>query len=307
MAAGACWFGSAWLSGWMHDAPALITLPLGMVLYGGLAWLFMSQEPAPTAQPKTGEPKSRAAQRENTKQKRAGMLGSGGLRWAAAVLGLGLLAHVGLSWHLGDYAREPYAPLKAPLPAFPVQLDPATGELWQGTDFPGVETFRTRLPYSADSFVWRVYQTPGRPPISLYLVYSPLGEDRNHHPEVCLREVAGVPEDRAGRAVVFLDAQRPVQRFRFKTSPIQTITVYYWHYTLPPSDGAEPSGLQKLHRHSRPAPSVTAQVSLNGDEDEVKRIEGTFLRHIDALLRQEHLPAGVVQGCERKPVLVLGK
>ncbi|MCI0459351.1 MAG: exosortase/archaeosortase family protein, partial [Gemmataceae bacterium] len=33
MAVGARWFGSSWMSGWLHDAPALLTMPVGLALF----------------------------------------------------------------------------------------------------------------------------------------------------------------------------------------------------------------------------------------------------------------------------------
>jgi exosortase len=38
MAFGAKWFGTSWLSGWMHDVPALVTLPLGLALFLLVGW-----------------------------------------------------------------------------------------------------------------------------------------------------------------------------------------------------------------------------------------------------------------------------
>jgi exosortase len=38
MAAGACLFGTSWIHGWLHHAPALFTMPVGLVLYLAVAW-----------------------------------------------------------------------------------------------------------------------------------------------------------------------------------------------------------------------------------------------------------------------------
>ena len=51
------------------------------------------------------------------------------------------------------------------------------------------------------------------------MVYSHKGEDRKHHPEVCVREAAGKPEDVSARATLALDAERP-ERFYDQN--------YYW-------------------------------------------------------------------------------
>jgi exosortase len=47
MAAGAMHFGTGWLSGWLHTAPALVTLPLGLALFGLVAWGLSSLEGKP--------------------------------------------------------------------------------------------------------------------------------------------------------------------------------------------------------------------------------------------------------------------
>jgi exosortase/archaeosortase family protein len=38
MAGGACLFGTAWMHGWLHHAPALFTLPVGLGLYLVVVW-----------------------------------------------------------------------------------------------------------------------------------------------------------------------------------------------------------------------------------------------------------------------------
>jgi exosortase len=38
MALGAVWFGTRWMGGWMHDAPAMVTLPLGLALFVAVGW-----------------------------------------------------------------------------------------------------------------------------------------------------------------------------------------------------------------------------------------------------------------------------
>jgi len=51
MAAGAIFFGTGWLSGWLHTAPALVTLPLGLALFGLVAWGVSSLEGKPASAP----------------------------------------------------------------------------------------------------------------------------------------------------------------------------------------------------------------------------------------------------------------
>ncbi|MGH7172746.1 MAG: exosortase/archaeosortase family protein, partial [Gemmataceae bacterium] len=40
MAACSVWFGTKWMGGWMHDAPALVTLPLGLALFLIVGWVL---------------------------------------------------------------------------------------------------------------------------------------------------------------------------------------------------------------------------------------------------------------------------
>jgi exosortase len=47
MAGGACFFGTDWLSGWLHGAPALVTLPLGLGLFALVAGLLGRLEKTP--------------------------------------------------------------------------------------------------------------------------------------------------------------------------------------------------------------------------------------------------------------------
>jgi exosortase len=49
MALGAVWFGTRWMGGWMHDAPAMVTLPLGLALFVVVGWALSRwfREPTP--------------------------------------------------------------------------------------------------------------------------------------------------------------------------------------------------------------------------------------------------------------------
>jgi exosortase len=38
MALGAVWFGTAWIGGWLHDAPSAVTFPLGLALFIAVGW-----------------------------------------------------------------------------------------------------------------------------------------------------------------------------------------------------------------------------------------------------------------------------
>jgi hypothetical protein len=139
--------------------------------------------------------------------------------------------------------------------------------------------------------------------VGLYMVYSRTGEDRKHHPEICIREVAGAPEDVSARGKVPLaEAGRACQRFRFLGRADQSTVVYYWHYRLPPAP-ADRSVVQELHqRLAGSSPSVTVQVTLSGQRpDDLTLVETTLLPALDRAIRAA-TPDGTVVACDRIPI-----
>jgi hypothetical protein len=242
----------------------------------------------------------------------------GRLTLVTVCLGAGVLAQLGLAWHLNAAAAGAYPELTRDLDAFPLEVanpaperspdngwPPAT---WYGVDRPDREGLREKLDF-ADELCSRTYHPNGVGiAVTLYMVYSRAGEDRNHHPEICIREVAGAPEELSRRAVIYLDAarQRPVQRFCFRTGNMQYMTVYYWHYTLDPTFPEGQTFLQVLHQKlSHAAPSVTVEVSTFAQPGELPAVEQDFLVAVDAMLQRDHLPATARIGCDRLPVGVI--
>jgi exosortase len=314
MALGARWFGSEWMSGWLHDTPALLTLPLGLVLFA-LVGLWLGRFWA--AADRGGEnysPQPPLLQGEGVGGRGPGLLCAGGC--LALVLG----AQVGLRLHLGAAGEHAYPELARGLDALPLAvkgppLSESTGgqapptTVWQGRPHPQQQAVRARLPFQADDMLMRLYHSDAIPyPVELYLVHSRVAEDRKHHPEVCLRDVAGAPEDTSARGIVYLDAElkRPAQRFRFRTGTTEHTTVYYWHYTFSPQPREGQTFLQALHqRLSQPAPSVTVQVSTLAPPEQLAAVENTFLPALDAALQAGQLPARTRVGCERLNILVI--
>jgi exosortase len=49
MAMGAVWFGTDWMHGWLHDTPALFSLPFGLLLFLGVWRLLSAFWPSPAA------------------------------------------------------------------------------------------------------------------------------------------------------------------------------------------------------------------------------------------------------------------
>jgi hypothetical protein len=228
----------------------------------------------------------------------------------AACFAVGLILQAGLSAHLSHTEAGIYPQLRGDLESLPLKLaSPAqtggTADEWLGVDRPGLDDLRARLDF-ADGLVSRHYQSQANGQIvDLYMVYSRLGEDRKHHPEICIREVAGAPEDLSARGQVALDAagERRVQRFRFRTGTSESTLVYYWHYTLDPELDPRQTFLQRLHlRLRQAAPSITVQVSTLVPLREAGEIEKKFLPALDRLLQNEYLPPTARIGCERLPI-----
>jgi hypothetical protein len=233
----------------------------------------------------------------------------------SACLAVALVLDGALWWHLDALGPEHYPRLAAPLEAFPAELPEAAGDgdtrlVWVGLDLPGLDDLRARLPFRPDGLVWRRYRhRMGGPEADLYMVHSRTAADRKHHPEICMREANGAEEDRAARAVVYLDGerQRPVQRFRFRTGPVRVTTIYYWHCTIGRAGGDSPGPLQALHeRFARPAPSLTVQAAFGGvpGQEEAERL---FLVAVDDALRRGWLPDTARIGCDRLPVVLVGR
>src|SRR5262245_56418325 len=109
---------------------------------------------------------------------------------ANACLAIGLLGQLLLQWHLASAEETPFPPLTKPLARLSLLL-PVAGESksrWQGAEAPGREQRRGQLKFDVEEMVWRTYQKQGTPlALNLYMVYTRDGEDRKHHPEICIR------------------------------------------------------------------------------------------------------------------------
>jgi exosortase len=321
MAGGAVWFGTRWMGGWMHDAPALVTLPLGLALFALLGWLLsLAGKWTQAASNSSNAPNdsntseaSRGSQlpTQTTEASIPLKTPSKGLAAVFACLFAALIVQGGLVWYLRTAGTTPYPDLRAPFANLPLEIS-TPGEIvsgWMGRDISNLDAFRAKLPYQADDLLYRIY-TPasGGRPLYLYLVYSRLGDDRKHHPEICIRDASGATEDFDARRQIHLDAdgQRTVMRFRFRTGVGEYTTVYYWHYSLeaPPQRGQ--TLLRRLYqRQNYPVPSITAQVSLVADPREIEAVERGFLVAVDSALRAEQLPATARIGCNRLPIALI--
>src|SRR5262249_49165843 len=138
---------------------------------------------------------------------------------ANGCLAVGVLGQLLLQWHLASAEEIPFPSLNKRLAELSLVL-PAEGGRWQGAEAPGKADLQGQRKFDVEEMLWRSYQKRGTSlALNLYMVYTRDGEDRKHHPEICIRDVAGAPEDTKARELLYLDAEktRPVQRMRFRT------------------------------------------------------------------------------------------
>jgi len=286
----AVWFGTNWMTTWMHDIPALFSLPVGIALFFlADVWLFgLFGSPPAEADPEPTTPVAGVRRR---------MFVAAGVTLALAA-GNGLLF-----WHLHAAPAE-FLHLTAPLADTPLKFgEPSDG--WEGEELVKYrQELLPKLDFDWTEVITRGYRHTGKPVgVHLYMVYSRTGEDRKHHPEICVREVSGAPEDVSARGKVPLaDDGRECQRFRFLVRGGRSVVYYYWHYRLPPAPAAR-SIIQELHqRLAGTAPSVTVQVSLSGDSPaDLALVEKTLLPALDRSIRSA-TPDGTAVGSNRIPI-----
>jgi hypothetical protein len=213
--------------------------------------------------------------------------------------------------HLSRFDEGAYPDLLAPFAELPMELKSEMGAAsfaanWEGVQHGDIDEVRKHLPYQADDLTLRLYKEANTGvQLQLYMVYSKIGDDRKHHPEICIRDVSGAPEELSFRKTIELDAEgtRRVQRFRFVTGSSTRTTVYYWHYTFPPIAQPERDWLQTIHLQLRhPSPSMTVQIATAAPPIGLDLIEQSFLRAVDGALKSRHLPPSALCGCDRLPI-----
>jgi len=295
MCFGATQFGTEWMSGWMHHAPAAFTLPAGFGMILLVDYVLSRLVRAPGPEPAAATAPAAAVRRFDVRA----------LKKCIAALGITLIVQLILLLHLRSVGVESFPQINEPLAGIPTILS----ENWVGRDVPGVESLRAQLPYTADDILLREYRFRGSgSPVQLYAVHSQVGDDRKHHPEICIREVTGAPEDLEARerVAVSADGSRRVQRFAFRTGLAGRTTVYYWHYTFLPEQ-SDRTLLQSIHQGlGQHAPSLTVQVStFSTDPTELAAIENDFLPAVDSIMRERLLPSSAVIATTRLPVTLL--
>jgi len=289
MAAGAKWFGIAWMTGTLHNAPGFLVFPFALGLLALFAWALSKLE--------------RQAYRERAagEMAHASPAGrSGGVLGTSAVLALGLVLQSAMLWHLAQAGGTPGSAMLRPLSDLPESIGG-----WRGGEHPQAERIRQRITFADEIAVRKLINASTGAEAHVYIVYSAQGKDREHHPEICIGAVAGLQEDVRARALVTLDEanSRPVQRFRYRSLAGDGFYVWYWHYTLEPPFQEGQTLLQAVHRRvSRRPASLTVQVTARAGPEEVAVLEQGLLKELDRVLQDEFLPPDAQMGCDRLPV-----
>ena len=301
---GAAWFGTKWMGGVLHDAPALFSIPVGIALFLLVDHILCGIGTKPIDEPDT---KAETPGETPAPPSGASVKPIRGLTFGAALLALGVVAQLALAQHIQNAGELSYPPLVGSFESLPLAFnDPSTGHrTWIGQDLTEIrDATRKKLPFQADDLLMRVYQNSTGAFARLYIVHSRAGEDRKHHPEICIRDVSGAPEDIRFREQIPLNENATAQRFRFQTGATRSVVVYYWHYTPTPTPNPDQTRLQSLHqRIGVTAPSVTVQVSVGTDDKRtLDSVEKQLLPAIDLAARQKILPPGTETGSNRIPI-----
>ena len=205
---------------------------------------------------------------------------------------VGLIVQGVLFAHLSAARDIPPGSLNGPLAEIPMRLGS-----WMGQDLPIEE----KLKYADEHFQRGFINVENGQQLTLWMVFSQTGVDREHHPEICF-QVAGQQEDANARTYVEVgERDAPVQQMRFGVEN-QHQLVYYWHYTLPrPEVEGLPSlqlEYQKLRRRSA---SVTMQVFAPEMSEHTAERAIEFVKLADAAM-QPLVGPDAARGSNRLPV-----
>lgn len=298
LAMGMRWFGTSTFTGWLHDLPALFTLPIGMVLFLATSrWLVPHKPTIPDHS--TAEQALSTHACDETR---------GDSWWTLGMITvLACLAQLGLLHHVEQSAGLNYAQLRQPITSYPLEWHEPDHD-WLGQDNALSVDYAAKLGF-ADAFLHRTYVCRQKPiVVKLYASYSTKGLDREHHPEICVRDAGGGTEDHAfHRYIQLATANAMAERFRFRIGSGRTLTIYYWHYTLPMAEQPTLNWLQLLYqRQKQRSPSLTVQVSTESGEAELPWIEEKLLPLMHRTW-QTQLPEGVRVGSDRLSIRWLGR
>jgi len=273
--------GPSTIQGALHDAPLVMTLPMGGILLWWCFLLLNREGEAPAEPAKTS---------------------CASTSWSSTLV-LGLLTllialQFILDRHLNQVDTLPTV-TQFSFKELPWQLGP-----WQGQPHPEADKTAQVVDF-ADALTMRAYFDHKGHAATVYLVFSATGRDRLHHPEICLRDAGGAVELKHDRLTVPLQpsTQRYAERFRYLRQRQERTVVYYWHYTFLPPVKEEQSLLQRVHLKQYDSwPGITVQVQTNmTDPAAWKLLETTLLPEVDRWVK-EHAPAGTQVGTGRLPV-----
>lgn len=207
---------------------------------------------------------------------------------------LGLLIQTALFGYL-DKGKLPPGKLALKLENFPKQLGP-----WTSKEAP------LQRPYDfADDWLRREYRnTQTGQELLLWMVYSDVGEDREHNPDVC-QAVAGQVEDRSFRQSIEVAGHpAPVQQYRFGSDDQHTY-IYYWYYMLPSEQRERLSTVQQIYSEIRQPPAgMTIEVFAPETSEQTAQGAVEFVRLVDAQV-QRFVGPKAARGSARRPVKVI--
>jgi exosortase/archaeosortase family protein len=298
------WAGPRWAEGAFHTVEGLVVVGLGLLMLVAAAWgLRFLEDRLGRGRPAGWSPGRAPCThgRRNSREIPAKAGTPTGLRVAvvAGTVGIALAAKTALFQHLQAAGPLPSVHLTSPLQAFPFGL-----ERWTGQE----AVTDPRFVYG-DDHLSRVYQ-PGDHSQAFYLwmVYSATGEDRGHHPEVCMR-AAGMPEDPRGRKSLPAPGHsQPIQEYRFgRAGEGEGLVGFYWYYTLEPPAAESASALQRAYQRCQRRPaSLTIEVFTRVVAEQDVRVARDFVLAVDRAA-QAFLPAGAVRGSRRLPVFLVNE
>jgi EpsI family protein len=264
------------IHGVFHDTPLILSLPLGAL---ALWYAYCRLKSTFTAKDEATIP--------------PGPLQCTVYRPFLSCLGALVLLQVILQVHLRS------APSTSPVMTFSLAAIPDQLGPWRGQSHPEASKLAAQATF-ADETLTRIYSDDRGHAVAVYLVFSQTGRDREHHPDICLRDIIGARELPSGRQAVLL-SRGQAQRSTYQRG-MQRTTVYYWHYTVVPSRQGV-TFLQSLYlrQHER-LPSLTVQVQTNvADANVWRTVEATFLSQLDRAL-QDLLPPNPQVGYDRLPI-----
>lgn len=209
----------------------------------------------------------------------------------AVVVGACLVAHLLVVRHLKAPGDIPTV-----APARPLAELPMTIGNWVGED---IEVTDENQKFGED-YVQRAYRLGNSQGALVWIVYAADGEDRGHHPEICMA-VAGKQENSSARATLDVPGfEQPVQQYQFGTEQ-ESQWVFYWHYTLNPPPNEQLDEMQRTFQRMRRRPSsMTLEVFAPGGAD-VAQLQ-QFVIDLDRAV-QEMLPPFAERGSRRSPVI----